>query len=191
MVLYESGSLIHARPFPLKGRFLANIFIHFEPTGRPLSDKSNAYLDTLDDFLPPYLQADTPWTKRWAQQNPHGWKRPAPSGPKVHSNTRESHVAAALGDVDTLQKLAKTSRKLLHRKDENGWQPIHEAARGGHEHVVKLLLEKHGADKNARTGHVSEGGSVLNVAREYWPEDSAIVQYLLGVSAEDISYGEL
>ena len=31
MVLYESHSLLHARPFPLKGRYFANIFIHFEP----------------------------------------------------------------------------------------------------------------------------------------------------------------
>ena len=27
MVLYESGSLIHTRPYPLKGEFFANIFI--------------------------------------------------------------------------------------------------------------------------------------------------------------------
>ena len=33
MVLYESGSLMHGRPFPLKGNFYANIFIHFEPVG--------------------------------------------------------------------------------------------------------------------------------------------------------------
>lgn len=31
LVLYESHSIIHGRPFPLKGRFFANIFIHFEP----------------------------------------------------------------------------------------------------------------------------------------------------------------
>ncbi len=33
MVLYESHSVIHGRPFPLKGDWLyANIFVHFEPT---------------------------------------------------------------------------------------------------------------------------------------------------------------
>lgn len=32
MVLYESHSVLHGRPFPLKGRYLANIFIHFERT---------------------------------------------------------------------------------------------------------------------------------------------------------------
>merc|ERR1712038_499727 len=36
MVLYESHSILHGRPFPLKGRYFANIFIHFEPTGHTL-----------------------------------------------------------------------------------------------------------------------------------------------------------
>merc|ERR1712084_29174 len=31
MVLYESHSVLHGRPFPLKGRFFANVFIHFAP----------------------------------------------------------------------------------------------------------------------------------------------------------------
>ena len=29
MVLYESHSVIHGRQFPLQGRFMANVFIHF------------------------------------------------------------------------------------------------------------------------------------------------------------------
>lgn len=32
MVLYESRTVIHGRPYPLKGQFLANMFVHFEPT---------------------------------------------------------------------------------------------------------------------------------------------------------------
>merc|ERR1712038_466424 len=36
MVLYESHSVLHGRPYPLKGRFYANIFIHFEPVGHTL-----------------------------------------------------------------------------------------------------------------------------------------------------------
>jgi hypothetical protein len=36
MVMYESHSVLHGRPFPLKGRFLANIFVHFEPVGHSL-----------------------------------------------------------------------------------------------------------------------------------------------------------
>ena len=36
MLLFESASCIHGHPFPLRGRFYASMFIHFEPTGRPL-----------------------------------------------------------------------------------------------------------------------------------------------------------
>jgi prolyl 4-hydroxylase len=36
MVLYESHSVIHGRPFPLKGRYYANLFVHFEPLGHTL-----------------------------------------------------------------------------------------------------------------------------------------------------------
>mmetsp|Transcript_18965 Transcript_18965/g.39985 ORF Transcript_18965/g.39985 Transcript_18965/m.39985 type:complete len:290 (+) Transcript_18965:159-1028(+) len=31
MVLYESHSVLHGRPFPLKGKYFANIFVHFKP----------------------------------------------------------------------------------------------------------------------------------------------------------------
>jgi prolyl 4-hydroxylase len=33
MILYESHSIIHGRPYPLNGNFYANCFIHFEPIG--------------------------------------------------------------------------------------------------------------------------------------------------------------
>jgi len=31
MVMYESHTCVHGRPAPLKGRFFANVFVHFEP----------------------------------------------------------------------------------------------------------------------------------------------------------------
>jgi prolyl 4-hydroxylase len=71
MVLYESGSLLHGRPFPLKGNFYANIFIHFEPTGEHLHDGK---WDNVDDFYPPYLVPDSPEMKHWERNNPTGWK---------------------------------------------------------------------------------------------------------------------
>lgn len=186
MVLYESGSLLHARPFPLKGRYFANIFIHFEPTGCPLGDDTNAYLDTLDSFLPPYLVPGSPWAKEWSIRNPGGWKKPAPSAPKLHSNVREPHVAAALGDTVLLQDIARKNEGALHRPDENGWHAIHESARSGHKEATELLI-LHGADKNVRTGKY--GASPLNIAREYHSEDAAIVRYLKSIGASDIEHG--
>jgi prolyl 4-hydroxylase len=70
MVLYESGSLMHGRPFPMKGNFYANIFIHFEPTGERLDGTP---VD-LDDFFPPYIQPDTPEISNWSRNHPAGWK---------------------------------------------------------------------------------------------------------------------
>jgi prolyl 4-hydroxylase len=40
LVLYESHSVIHGRPFPMVGKHYANIFVHFEPVGH--SDRHEA-----------------------------------------------------------------------------------------------------------------------------------------------------
>jgi hypothetical protein len=62
---------MHGRPFPLKGNFYANIFIHFEPTGEHLYDGE---WDDVDDFYPPYVLPDSPEMKNWERKNPTGWK---------------------------------------------------------------------------------------------------------------------
>jgi prolyl 4-hydroxylase len=193
MVLYESGSLIHGRPFPLKGRMYANIFIHFEPTGRKLGDNTLNFLDDLDEFYPPYLLANSPEQPYWRSRNPHGWHKPSPSAPIQQVNSPPGHNAAAHGDIERLEALAKVNRKALHLKDENGWQPIHEAVRGLHKDAVKLLI-KHGADKNARTGADGRGGSALNLALAFHhaggggddTSDNSIVNYLLSIGASNI-----
>lgn len=122
MVLYESGSLIHGRPFPMKGRYYANIFIHFEPTGRRLNDHTLNYLDELDDFYPPYIRKDSPEKANWKSRNPGGWKKPSPSSMIHDTHSPEAHAAAATGDIIRLAALAKKDQKALHRKDINGWQ---------------------------------------------------------------------
>jgi len=46
MILYESHSVIHGRPFPLRGRYYANVFIHFEPLGHGLkNEQTHAKVD--------------------------------------------------------------------------------------------------------------------------------------------------
>jgi prolyl 4-hydroxylase len=182
MVLYESGSLIHGRPFPLKGRFYANIFIHFEPTGRRLGDHSLKYLEELDEFYPPYLAKDSPELSSWKSKNPGGWKRPAPASMIHENHSPEAHHAAAIGDINKLALLARNDNKALHRKDGNGWQPLHEAARGGHTDAVKLLVE-HGADIDACTGHGSGGYSPLEIAKQALGDTHSIIDYLVSLGA--------
>jgi len=184
MVLYESHSLIHGRPFPLKGRYFANIFIHFEPTGRPLYHHNDDFMDDLDDFFPPYILPDSPEEPVWKLSNPHGWKMPFPSATHVASQPA-AHTAAANGDVERMRELAKTDRSKLEYKDRNGWQPIHEAARAGHVKIIELLVLEHNIDVNART-HDGKGGSPLNVAISSLGAEHPVAEYLESIGALDI-----
>jgi hypothetical protein len=63
MVLYESHSILHGRPFPLKGRYFANLFVHFEPILAIADDETTK--DVEDDVgeedglvVLPYVQRD-------------------------------------------------------------------------------------------------------------------------------------
>jgi prolyl 4-hydroxylase len=80
MVLYESHSVIHGRPFPLKGSYYANVFVHFEPIGslgRTTSSTGEVKEDPMYDpelDLPPYLVPGSVWEADWRSKNPTGWK---------------------------------------------------------------------------------------------------------------------
>ena len=188
MVLYESGSLMHGRPFPLKGRYYANIFIHFEPTGRSLGREiPEGGADQDDEFFPPYLLKDSPELENWANGNPYGWKRPSPSAAQV--DTPEGHYYAQQGDVAGLRALTKTNPNALLKKDRNGWTPLHEAVRAGHNDAVKFLID-FGADKNARTHH-GQGSSPLALAIEELTASHPISRYLVSIGAENIRPDEL
>lgn len=74
MVLYERGTFVHGRPFPMKGYLYANFFINCEPSGEHLKDGG---WDDIDDFYPRYslLVANSPWLSTWARMNPSRWRK--------------------------------------------------------------------------------------------------------------------
>mmetsp|Transcript_12472 Transcript_12472/g.34630 ORF Transcript_12472/g.34630 Transcript_12472/m.34630 type:complete len:441 (+) Transcript_12472:350-1672(+) len=184
MVLYESGSLIHARPYPLKGKYFANIFIHFEPTGKPLKAKNDDYLDTLDDFFPPYILRGSPEEDSWAARNPQGWHKPAPSAPLQQAFAAPpAHHAAAIGDMKRLRDMLVTSKRTLVSRDENGWEPLHEAVRSGHLEAVEFLVKEGGANINSRTGPTRQGSSPLTLALEYLNVGSSVTNFLMSQGA--------
>jgi prolyl 4-hydroxylase len=180
MVLYESGSLIHGRPFPLKGRFYANIFIHFEPTGRPKNFDNYDYVEDMDDFFPPYLLPNSPWSDDWKRRNPTGWHQASPSA--AHVDTLPAFAAAANNDVESLAEIAKLDARSLVAKDRNGWTPIAEAARAGHKEALQFLVEQ-GVPINIRT-HKGEGVTPLAIAINAHSSDHEAVHYLKEVGAE-------
>ena len=100
MILYESASVIHGRPFPLKGKrsFYANVFVHFEPLGiskNELPQDPNFHLAYLyqkawkkqqaecnndecklqidfnmEEVVPPYILPGSEEEQRWIQNHP-------------------------------------------------------------------------------------------------------------------------
>lgn len=67
MVLYESHSVIHGRPFPMKGRAFVNVFLHFQPIG-PL-DKGVEESGGHENGLPPYVIPGGTWEKTYLREN--------------------------------------------------------------------------------------------------------------------------
>ena len=179
MVLYESGSLMHGRPFPLKGRFYANIFIHFEPTGEHIFDGE---WEEIDEFFPPYIVPGAPEEDHWMRENPSGWTKQSPSSARVA--LLEGHAAAVKGDVATLKGLAAENKRALLARDQNGWQPLHEAVRAGHLGAVKLLVE-HGADINSVTNGGS-GVSPYHIAIKSHSPTHPVAEFLASMGAVNI-----
>jgi len=200
MVLYESHSVIHGRPFPMKGRFFANIFIHFEPVGHTLrhhghetdagDDVDGKYREALSrglgghendqDGLPPYILAGSPEESHWRQTHPDGHRSKRNS---FTTGSTAAHRAAQGGDIEALKKEISKKKDVVNAKDRNGWSPIHEGARGGHLEVVKYLVEN-GADINALT--TSQGGSVLWTAKQHLEEDHPVIAFLESMGALEI-----
>lgn len=112
LVLYESHSILHGRPFPLKGRFMANVFIHFEPIG-PVGDD----LSTTGD-LPPYVVPGSDEEANWRRQNPNGWKIMESS---FTTGSTELHQAAGRGDHKSVARALETRANLVNARDVNGW----------------------------------------------------------------------
>ena len=57
MILYESHSVIHGRPFPLNGDYFANVFVHFEPLGYSLIEGQRKEHEEEDSLESLYQQA--------------------------------------------------------------------------------------------------------------------------------------
>jgi len=170
MVLYESHSVIHGRPFPMRGNYFANLFIHFEPIGPLDPDEESNYDPNLD--IPPYIIPDSVWEKEWVRSNPSGWK----------GTMLDPVVAAMKGDIKVLKRVGKRNPRSLHFDDVNGWRPLHEAVRAGHVEAVKFILSE-GADINQVT---KTGVSPLNIALEYLGKHHKMTKFLAKNGGENI-----
>lgn len=111
-------------------------------------------------------------------------------GAKASVSTKKvAHAAAQEGNIAALKKVAVENKELIYKADENGWYPIHEGARAGHEEVVKLLVE-HGADYNVRTNQ-GTGGTPLWLAESKHGKYHPVTNFLQSLGAMKIEPDEL
>jgi len=186
LVLYESHTVVHGRPFPLKGRFYANVFIHFEPVGREIREYTKKFFDADGNLtttqikfeVPKYILPGTKEEKQWHTKG----------AITEDSKETDNSVAdafrryASLDDTHELRRLVIKAPEWCDDKDANGWTPLHEAARSGSIENIRILLnEPCKATINAKT---NAGTSVYDIAVEYLGVDSATVLYLLEAMME-------
>lgn len=128
-----------------------------------------------EEALPPYILEGSKAAAAWEDGD---YDNEIPGAPKKWGKF-DANVAAGEGDLETLVRIAEFEEDYLHSKDENGWQPIHEAVRSGHENVIMFLLD-YDADFNAIT---NSGHSVLDIAVIEWKHDESYIEWLESLGA--------
>lgn len=87
----------------------------------------------------------------------------------------EVRVVSQQGNLEILREMGAVKREWLEAQDENGWAAIHQAARGGHSHIVQYLLEQD-CNPNLPT---KSGSTALNIAKSLHGEDNPVVFILM------------
>lgn len=94
-------------------------------------------------------------------------------------------LAVRTGDMRILELFAQARPRGLLERDDNGWQPIHEAVRNGRLDIVKFLIE-HGASANDKTelpgGDRSKKILPIELALELLGPDHEVTKFLWQVT---------
>eukprot|EP01031_Cornospumella_fuschlensis_P036998 gene36998-44888_t len=173
LVLYESHTLLHGRPFPMKGRFYANVFVHFKPLDHDQMNQADADL-RLAAANAQQVEDKNAGVHEQSHVNPEEVGEDAKEEDNLSAAGDELMQAVSDGDLSTVKYLLLAQPELLSFSDENNWTVLHEAIRSGSEPMVRFLLEQ-GADVRAK---VSEGVDALELADTLLPSDHPVVELL-------------
>ncbi|KAL7581066.1 hypothetical protein ACA910_005869 [Epithemia clementina (nom. ined.)] len=168
MILYESHSVIHGRPFPLNGKFYANIFVHFEPMG---DVKSTEKLPEKGS-RPPYLIAGSAWEEDYFESFPDGWT--------LLSNIDEM---ARKGDLYTMRYVAQREPGKITDPTQH-CRIMNLAVLNRHRDMVEFLVREMGYDINK----ICFAGTPLDHAFRQMREDDSMISFLIDHGAVSYTY---
>lgn len=196
MVLYESSTVLHGRPAPLKGKYFANIFIHYEPLDHKQMNKQDQEMKSVRSIgsrlrgggTEPQIVSKEGEGEGEGEEGA-GSEEDFSAGGDYNLSEEEKRLAlnfaAARGDLSHVKSILVSdhtqAHSRLHLADHNGWQAIHEAVRAGHTEVVKYLVQM-GADIGALT---ESGGTPLYWAKRSLPKGHSTIRYLEDIGAPD------
>lgn len=125
MVLYESHTVLHGRPYRLKGRHYANVFVHYEPDDHAAMNKMdrepNKHLskDKLAKIMEKHgdiggheqFNVDEEALERFRDQD---------EVEDVDEHQTPAHIAARDGQLNELVAILRKDETLLNQADING-----------------------------------------------------------------------
>ena len=120
-----------------------------------------------------------------------------PQAYRDRDGATQAHIAAKLGRLQDLQQLVEATapnarelrRRLLTASDRNGWQPLHEACRGGSTAIVKYLVVEQGQYVDVRATTNSRQ-SALSLSQQFHGEEHPVTQLLRQIIDGDADDGE-
>lgn len=96
-------------------------------------------------------------------------------GETLDFTENDVHTAAATNDIESLRRFLRIKPEFAIHKDDNGWEPLHEAAYGRQVEAVEMLLQQPLVDVNTRTAR--NGATALWWLRGI-PDDDPVVVLL-------------
>lgn len=211
----ESHSVIHGRPFALKGRYYANIFVHFEPFGytlqhvekgsygarldeEELEELENVYKaeeDEVDEEVqedydtPDYVHKDK--DSAWRQAYAYDPDTKTPKDDEEKTTTHMQEVRKLTPHSAAAMGRLDVLQELVKADPSNLTKQDVNGWRPIHEAArsgeieVLKFLVEHGADVNERTNEGS-GGTPLFWAEQMLPKESEAVLFLKAKGAKNI-----
>jgi len=185
----------------LHGMLVGHIYyylVHVVPTilGKRVLTTPAILVDVVADVFGPQQEFRQDERQQQQRRRAAAAARQGPGNNNNHNNgndvrrrfqqegATDAHIAAKLGRLERLRALAASAegRASLSAKDQNDWQPLHEAVRGGYLEVVDFLLTFESVDKNARTSG-GNGPSPLWIAESTHGLDHPVTRRLLELGA--------